>query len=81
MPAPVAPATAAHPEETDLLLAWLEQPGVRLVELDGEWSSPVLSAQAVRDAAAAVAVALVAPPAPLVDDTPPTSAPERRRTA
>ncbi len=81
VPAPVAPATAAHPEETDLLLAWLEQQGVRLVELDGEWSSPVRSAQAVRDAATAVAVALVAPPAPLVDDTPPAPAPERRHTA
>ena len=79
--APPLPATAAHPEETDLLLAWLDQPGVRLVELDGEWSSPVLSAQAVRDAAAAVSVALAAPGAPLLDDTAGTAAPGTRRTA
>ena len=31
--APVAPAPAAHPEETDLLLAWLDGPGARLVAL------------------------------------------------
>ncbi|GIG20545.1 DNA polymerase III subunit epsilon [Cellulomonas chitinilytica] len=53
--APVAPCTAAHPEETDLVLTWLEQPGVRLVEVDGGWAAPVRSAQAVRDPVAAVA--------------------------
>jgi len=53
--APVAPGTAAHPEETDLVLTWLEQPGVRLVEVDGGWASPVRSAQAVRDPVTAVA--------------------------
>ncbi|WP_089800011.1 DEDD exonuclease domain-containing protein [Cellulomonas sp. KH9] len=76
---PVAPATAAHPEETDLLLTWLEQPGVRLVEVDGEWSSPVRAAQSVRDVAATVALDLVAPRAPLVDDAPgsPAGAPQR----
>ncbi|MBO0900116.1 DEDD exonuclease domain-containing protein [Cellulomonas sp. zg-ZUI22] len=78
---PVAPATAAHPEETDLLLTWLEQPGVRLVEVDGEWSSPVRAAQAVRDVAAAVALDLVAPRAPLVDDTPGSPAGVPQRTA
>ncbi|MBO3086961.1 DEDD exonuclease domain-containing protein [Cellulomonas dongxiuzhuiae] len=79
--APVAPATAAHPEETDLVLAWLEQPGVRLVVLDGEWSSPARSAQSVRDAAAAVTLDLVAPRAPLLDDAPPSTATAPRRTA
>jgi len=79
--APVPPATAAHPEETDLVLAWLEQPGVRLVAVDGEWSSPARSAQAVRDAAAAVTLDLVAPRAPLVDDAPTTAAVEPQRTA
>ncbi len=39
--APVAPAPAALPDETDKVLAWLETPGVRIVELDGEWSCPV----------------------------------------
>jgi len=37
---------AAHPAETELVLNWLEQPGVRLVELDGEWSCPVRGAGA-----------------------------------
>ncbi|MFI7589489.1 DEDD exonuclease domain-containing protein [Spongisporangium articulatum] len=40
----VAPMPATHPEETDLLLRWLEQPGVRLVELDGEWAVPAAGA-------------------------------------
>ncbi|RYV50317.1 DEDD exonuclease domain-containing protein [Pengzhenrongella frigida] len=31
--APTSPAPAAHPEEADLLLAWLDAPGVRLVDL------------------------------------------------
>lgn len=39
-PAP-APSSAALPEETELVLRWLETPGVRLVELEGRWSSPV----------------------------------------
>ncbi len=63
---PVPPAGAAHPEETDLVLTWLEQPGVRLVEVSDEWSCPLPSAQSVRDAAAAVAIALALPPEPLV---------------
>ncbi len=40
VPAP-PPMPAAHPEETEQILRWLEQPGVRLVHLDGEWSCPV----------------------------------------
>lgn len=63
---PVPPSGAAHPEETDLVLTWLEQPGVRLVEVSDEWSCPLPSAQSVRDAAAAVAITLALPPAPLV---------------
>ncbi|GCD19986.1 DNA polymerase III subunit epsilon [Cellulomonas algicola] len=53
--APPSPAPAAHPEETDLLLAWLDKPGVRLVEVAGGWSMPARSAVAVVDPAAAVA--------------------------
>ncbi len=40
----VAPAPACHPEEADLVLAWLEQPGVRLVHVSGTWAWPVRSA-------------------------------------
>jgi DNA polymerase-3 subunit epsilon len=60
VPAPVPPASAAHPEETDLLLGWLAQPGVRVVRIDGEWSCPVRSAERI-DPVAAVALDLVAP--------------------
>ncbi len=54
-PAPV-PAPAAHPEETEKVLCWLEQPGVRLVDVDGTWSCPVAGAggsRAVLETAAA----------------------------
>jgi DNA polymerase-3 subunit epsilon len=43
--APPAPLPAAHPEETEQVLRWLEQPGVRLVHLDGEWSCPLRGAE------------------------------------
>jgi DNA polymerase-3 subunit epsilon len=43
--APPAPLPAAHPEETEQVLRWLEQPGIRLVHLDGEWSCPVRGAE------------------------------------
>lgn len=35
------PIHAASAEETECILRWLESPGVRLVEVDGEWSLPV----------------------------------------
>jgi DNA polymerase-3 subunit epsilon len=35
------PAPAASAEETERILRWLESPGVRLVEVDGEWTCPV----------------------------------------
>ena len=44
---PVAPAPAALPEETEKVLRWLEEPGVRLVEVDGEWTCPVGGAVSV----------------------------------
>jgi DNA polymerase-3 subunit epsilon len=39
---------AAHPEETVEVLRWLEQPGVRLVDLDGQWAVPVHGAAGAR---------------------------------
>ena len=36
-PGPVPAATA---EETEKILRWLESPGVRLVDVDGEWACP-----------------------------------------
>ncbi len=45
--AAVAPHPAGSGEECEQVLAWLEQPGVRLVELDGEWSCPVHGAEGV----------------------------------
>jgi DNA polymerase III subunit epsilon len=37
-PGPIPAATA---EETERILRWLEAPGVRLIEVDGEWTCPV----------------------------------------
>lgn len=41
---PVPPQSAASAEETELVLAWLEREGTRLVRLDGHWSSPAYGA-------------------------------------
>ncbi|WP_327086070.1 DEDD exonuclease domain-containing protein [Nonomuraea sp. NBC_01738] len=35
------PTHAATAEETECILRWLESPGIRLVEVDGEWALPV----------------------------------------
>ncbi|MEJ7628758.1 MAG: DEDD exonuclease domain-containing protein [Nocardioidaceae bacterium] len=43
------PAPAATPEETEKVLRWLEQPGVRLVHVDGVWSCPLAGAESHRD--------------------------------
>jgi DNA polymerase-3 subunit epsilon len=45
---PPTPMPAAHPEETEQILRWLEQPDVRLVELAGTWSCPVGGAAGAR---------------------------------
>ncbi|MEI2764202.1 MAG: DEDD exonuclease domain-containing protein [Dermatophilaceae bacterium] len=47
---PVGPAPAAYAEETELVLRWLETPGVRIVDLQGEWTCPVGGAQSAREA-------------------------------
>jgi DNA polymerase-3 subunit epsilon len=41
VPVPQAALPAAHQEETEAILRWLEQPGVRLVEIEGDWTCPV----------------------------------------
>jgi len=38
------PLPAAHAEETECVLRWLEQPSTRLVDIDGQWTSPVRGA-------------------------------------
>jgi DNA polymerase-3 subunit epsilon len=38
------PVPAATAEESERIQRWLEQPGVRLVEVDGEWTCPVAGA-------------------------------------
>lgn len=43
------PAPAATPEESEKILRWLESPGVRLVDVDGVWSSPRTGAGAHTD--------------------------------
>lgn len=53
--APLAPVAAAHPEEADLVMDWLEQPGVRLVDVGQGWACPVRGAEAFRHPAATAA--------------------------
>ncbi len=48
VPPPAGPFPAAHAEETELILRWLETPGTRLVELDGAWTCPVGGAEMAR---------------------------------
>jgi DNA polymerase-3 subunit epsilon len=38
------PTPAASAEESEQILRWLEQPGVRLVHVEGEWVCPVRGA-------------------------------------
>ncbi len=54
---PCPPASGAHPEETELVLGWLEEPGVRLVEVAEGWACPVRGAESLR-APGAVAAAI-----------------------
>ncbi|GAB6897869.1 DEDD exonuclease domain-containing protein [Kineosporia succinea] len=42
------PYPSAHPEETEIVLNWLEQPGTRLVEIEGTWAWPVRGAAQAR---------------------------------
>jgi DNA polymerase-3 subunit epsilon len=52
LPGP-GPVPAASAEESELVLKWLESPGIRLIDIDGEWTCPVAGATrhlAVHDA-------------------------------
>ena len=56
------PTPAASAEESEQILRWLEQPGVRLVHVDGEWTCPVRGATrhlAIHDAVEASRTMLV----------------------
>ena len=47
------PVPAASAEESELIIKWLESPGIRLIDIDGEWTCPVAGATrhlAVHDA-------------------------------
>ena len=53
---------AASAEESEQILRWLEQPGVRLVHVEGEWACPIRGATrhlAVHDAVEQSRTALV----------------------
>jgi DNA polymerase-3 subunit epsilon len=54
---PLAPATAAHPEETMLLLDWLTAPGTRLISASQGWALPVAGAGSVQEDGLAAVVA------------------------
>jgi len=52
VPEPTGPQSAATVEETLRIADWLEQPGVRLIDIDGDWAWPlygVLSHDALVD--------------------------------
>ncbi|WP_370287581.1 DEDD exonuclease domain-containing protein [Nocardioides sp.] len=40
----IGPTPAASAEESERILRWLESPGVRLVDVEGEWACPVAGA-------------------------------------
>ncbi len=42
----LTPTPAATAEETECVLRWLEQPGTRLVQVEGDWASPAFGAGA-----------------------------------
>jgi len=42
------PTPAASAEETECILRWLERPGTRLVQIEGEWSCPIGGAGRLR---------------------------------
>ena len=56
------PTPAASAEESEQILRWLEQPGVRLVHVEGEWACPIRGATrhlAVHDAVEQSRISLV----------------------
>ena len=56
------PVPAASAEESERILRWLESPGVRLIDVEGEWTCPVAGAGrhlALYDAAHQARLALV----------------------
>jgi DNA polymerase-3 subunit epsilon len=62
VPAGLGPAPAASASETECALRWLEQPGVRLIQIEGTWCSPVSGAGgrlATHDAAESARTSLV----------------------
>lgn len=71
---PALPAARAHPEEVDLVLAWLEQDGVRLVDVDAGWACPVRGAEAYRVPGASPAVVAVTTVDRASDAPPPAAA-------
>ncbi|MEP9380991.1 DEDD exonuclease domain-containing protein [Nocardioides sp. KR10-350] len=44
VPEAPGPIPAASAEETEIVLRWLESPGIRLVDVDGEWACPIRGA-------------------------------------
>ncbi|MCL3862168.1 DEDD exonuclease domain-containing protein [Actinotalea sp. K2] len=76
--APCLPSSAAHPEETDLVLTWLEEPGVRLIEVGPGWACPVRGAEAFRggDRTQSAVAAAMAAQRSTTDPRPPRRAAE-----
>lgn len=47
--APSGPGTSALPEETEIVVRWLEAEGTRLVDIEGEWTCPIGGAAAAHE--------------------------------
>ena len=57
---PTGSTPAGLTEETELILRWLDAPGVRIVDIDGSWTCPVGGADSVRHELEPVAASAVA---------------------
>ena len=65
---PIGPAPAGIVEETERIADWLERPGVRLIEIDGDWCWP----SGVGPSATAQLRVQIEPAAPEWDQSTPT---------
>ena len=83
VPAPPGGLPVGLVEETERIAAWLELPGVRLIEVDGDWSWPLHAGvgpdglgELALGGAVRAELALAAPPSPIWEEAVPAVAVE-----